>query len=167
MCRVDSSKSDEWCVYKQIEADGRISIERSIDLSQPQMMHDFAMTKNFVIFLDGAIVFDPKAMVRDGTMPFVTDTEKPCRIGIMRKSEPEDGIFQWFPVSTFVCFHTMNAWEEGDSKVCLCLCWCASPSSVANHCNCNECIVRHCIGLIETWQYNHLKAPWKCWACQV
>jgi carotenoid cleavage dioxygenase-like enzyme len=123
-CRVNGPQH-EWCVYKRIEPDGRISAERSIDVSVPQMIHDFAITENYAIFLDGAIVFDPKAMVRE-KLPFVTDRNKTCRIGLLRRSEPEAGIFQWFSVGTFVCFHTMNAWEEDDGRVCLCICWCAA-----------------------------------------
>ena len=33
---------------------------------------------------------------------------------------------QWFEVEPFMCFHTMNAWEEDEDTVCVALCKCVA-----------------------------------------
>lgn len=105
--------------------EGVLSPDVSIDISAPQMMHDCAMTEHYVVFFDHALIFDGEAMVRTGGLPFVSDREKQCRIGLLRKAEPERGVFQWFDVDNFVVFHTINAWEESDGRVCVAACRCA------------------------------------------
>lgn len=125
LCRLDGPK-DGWCVYNIIFPQGRLSPDYPISISRPQMMHDFAMSENYAIFLDTALVFDPKNMVKTGGMPFVTDKALPSRIGLVRKSEPEKGVFKWFEVPPFTFFHTINAWEEADGRVCVALCRCAT-----------------------------------------
>lgn len=40
-----------------------------MDMQAPQMMHDFAVTDQYVIFLDHALVIQPKAMLKEKTLP--------------------------------------------------------------------------------------------------
>ena len=121
-CRFDGSKGGPFCIYNTVATDGTLSPDYPIDVQAAQMMHDFAITENFVIFYDAALVFSGERMVRENRLPFVTDSSKPSRIGLLRKSEPEKGVFEWFEVEPFFGFHTMNAWEEGDGTVCVALC---------------------------------------------
>ena len=113
---------------------GELSPRYPIDMPRRQMMHDFSMTENYVVFLDHSFVFDPELMVKRGGLPFAADTEKQCRVGLVRKCEPEKGVFQWFDVENFVFFHTINSWEEPDGRVCVSLCRCATPASCRTHC---------------------------------
>jgi carotenoid cleavage dioxygenase-like enzyme len=128
-CRLDGPKG-EWCVYNITSPEGRLSPDYPISISRPQMMHDFAISENYAIFIDSALIFDPKNMVRSGGMPFVTDKSRPSRIGLVRKAEPEKGVLKWFEVPPFTFFHTINAWEEADGRVCVALCRCAHIFSV-------------------------------------
>lgn len=150
-CRPDG-KPAEWCKYYVCAADGAVSRTVTIDLSRPQMMHDFAITRNYAVFLDAAIVFDPSKLVKGGNIPFVSDKTSPCRIGIVRKprdvgadalsefacnngnadgklngldSEGHNGV-RWFEVPPFVCLHTINAWEVDADTVCVAICQCAA-----------------------------------------
>jgi Retinal pigment epithelial membrane protein len=57
-------------------------------------------------------------------LPFVMDRSRPSRLRLLRKAEPEKGVFRWFEVEPFFAFHTINAWEEGDDTVCVAMCRC-------------------------------------------
>ena len=67
-CRANGRK-EEWCVYQAAYADGTLSPEVSIDIAKPQIMHDFQITRNYVVFMDGNIVMDGKARTNDEFLP--------------------------------------------------------------------------------------------------
>lgn len=46
--------SRKWCMHVQ----------------SPQMMHDFSITENYAIFMDHALIFDPKTMITEKSLPF-------------------------------------------------------------------------------------------------
>ena len=81
-------------------------------------MHDFAMTKQYLVFMDGSLHFDLAQMVQ-GKLPFASNTTVPSRIGLMRKNAPEQGVAHWFEVPPFFAFHTVHAWEEDKDTVIL------------------------------------------------
>jgi Retinal pigment epithelial membrane protein len=147
-CRCEGAPH-EWCVYSVTAPDGRTSPPCVVDVQHPQMIHDFAITKNYAVFLDMGLAFNPKVMVKEGGIPFKFDYSKKSRIGLVRKPRggvykwPEgataadaaqvakgerlSGVERWFEVETFFCFHTAGAWEEdGGNTVCVVLCRCAS-----------------------------------------
>ena len=128
-CRT-GGKADEWCRYQVADVDGSLSADVVIDVQSTQMMHDFAISENYAVFLDAALVFDPSEMAKTGGLPFVTRTDKPSRIGLVRLAAPQEGVFKWFEVPPFTCFHTANAWEEDDGAVCVALCRC-TPGPLA------------------------------------
>jgi carotenoid cleavage dioxygenase-like enzyme len=51
---------------------------------------------------------------QEGALPFRTDKSKQCRIGLIKRAAPEDGV-QWFDVNSFLVVHAAHAWEDGDS----------------------------------------------------
>jgi carotenoid cleavage dioxygenase-like enzyme len=95
------------------------------------MMHDFAITERFAVFVDHALVFDGAAMVRKGSLPFTVDKSRPSRIGLLSRAEPGAPV-QWFDVPPFVFFHVANAWEA-DGKVHVVLCRCEACPDPAAH----------------------------------
>jgi carotenoid cleavage dioxygenase-like enzyme len=56
--------------YNITSPQGRLSPDHPISLSH--MLHDFAISENYAIFFDVALIFDQKSM-RTGGMAFVTD----------------------------------------------------------------------------------------------
>ena len=114
-----------WCTYNVVSPDGTLSRDYPMDVQASQMMHDFAITKNYVIFYDAGLWRDGKAMVGGGGLPFAMHRKVPSRLGLLRKAAPEAGVFQWFDVEPFFAFHTINAWEEADGDtVCVAMCRC-------------------------------------------
>lgn len=52
--------------------------------------------------------------VQDTALPFRLDREKKCRIGLMQRAAPEEGV-RWFDVDSYLSLHSASAWEEGDN----------------------------------------------------
>jgi carotenoid cleavage dioxygenase-like enzyme len=120
---MESKRSEEWCTYNSVSPSGELSENFPVPLSRPQMMHDFAITANYAVFMDHALVFEPQEMVKRNTLPFIFDRKRPCRIGLLKRANPSEAV-RWFDVEQpFACFHTANAWEDGD-RVNLVVSWC-------------------------------------------
>ncbi len=101
--------------YSVIDVDGTIRSTSGIDVPQPVMMHDFAITERYAIFMDLPATFNWVRMLAGG--PFLSfQPERPSRFGVL----PRDGDtsqIRWFESPACYVFHTLNAFEEGDEVV--------------------------------------------------
>ncbi len=116
--------------YFYISSDGIRGPEVSITLPEPTMMHDFAITENFVVIPDQQMVFRLKEMFSGGS-PVVHNSEKSARFGILPKYDETEARLQWIDVPDCFCFHLWNAWEEGDEVVVIGSCM-TPPDSIFN-----------------------------------
>lgn len=100
--------------YSVVSADGTLRSTTPIDLPVPVMMHDFAVTERFAVFMDLPATFDWGRMLRGG--PFLRyEPDRPSRFGILPRSG--DGPVRWFEAPSCYVFHTLNAYEDGDEVV--------------------------------------------------
>ncbi|KAL1192926.1 9-cis-epoxycarotenoid dioxygenase NCED3 [Cardamine amara subsp. amara] len=76
--------SKTYLKYFRFSPDGTTSPDVEIQLDQPTIMHDFAITETFVVIPDQQVVFKLPEMIRGGS-PVVYDNNK-----VSRSSE------QWF-----------------------------------------------------------------------
>ena len=44
------------------------------------MMHDFAITPKYAIFMDHALIFDPKHMIKEKSLPFRCAARLSCSV---------------------------------------------------------------------------------------
>ncbi|OMO67525.1 Carotenoid oxygenase [Corchorus olitorius] len=90
-------------------------------MNQLSSIHDFAITKRFIVFHETQMVFSlGKVMTGRGTL-IQYEPNKVSRIGIIPKYATNDSEMKWFPVPGFNTIHLINAWEseEDDDEIVL------------------------------------------------
>ncbi|CAI5991294.1 unnamed protein product [Closterium sp. NIES-64] len=111
--------------YRVVTKAGEMGPPVNITIPTPGMMHDFAITQNYAIFLDLPLEFAPKEIVK-GKMPFLWNPDRPARFGILPRYAESEAELRWFELPALFIFHTGNAWEEqtekGETEVVLIAC---------------------------------------------
>jgi carotenoid cleavage dioxygenase len=95
-----------------IDRNGRRTFEADVPMKTPRLMHDFAVSKHFVVFLDTGVAFDPTQAARGGS-GWRFDPNLPSGIIVAPR---EGGSARAFPIEPCVVAHTLNAWESSDGR---------------------------------------------------
>jgi 9-cis-epoxycarotenoid dioxygenase len=66
--------------YFKFSPDGKKSADVEIPLPVPTMIHDFAITENFMVILDQQVVFKLQEMITGGSL-VIYDNKKKSRLG--------------------------------------------------------------------------------------
>lgn len=101
--------------YSIVSPAGEILRTVPIDLPMGVMMHDFAITKNYTIFMDLPLTFNPERMQRGEPM-MMFERDRPSRFGIVPRYGDNSNI-RWFESPSCYVFHTLNAYEDGEEIV--------------------------------------------------
>jgi carotenoid cleavage dioxygenase-like enzyme len=105
--------------YHVLDASGQLVHSQPIDVPGPTMVHDFALSRNYAIFLDLPVTFSLDEALKGG-MPFGWDEGYGARIGLLHRDRARQGEQPvWFDVDLCYVFHIMNAWDDGGSTVWL------------------------------------------------
>ncbi|KAJ9565759.1 hypothetical protein OSB04_001725 [Centaurea solstitialis] len=121
--------------YFKFSKDGEKSPDVEIPLDMPTMMHDFAITENFVVVPDQQVVFKLEEMMKGGS-PVVYDKTKVSRFGILSKNAENSDDMIWVDSPETFCFHLWNAWEEPESDEVVVIGSCMTPpDSIFNECD--------------------------------
>ncbi|KUH95979.1 carotenoid oxygenase family protein [Mycobacterium sp. IS-1556] len=103
--------------YHRADAAGELTVNRPLDVPALTMMHDFALTASYVVFMDLPIVFDLDIAMKAGSdMPYRWDDDYGARFGLLRRDDPF-GEVRWFEIDPCYVFHVANAYDSGDSVV--------------------------------------------------
>jgi len=109
--------SKPYVQYGVVNAQGHIVRITPIDIPRPIMMHDFAVTARYTLFMDLPMTFSIWRMLRGGPM-LQFEPQLGARVGILpRYGTGQD--MKWFEVSPCYIFHTLNAYEDGEEVVLL------------------------------------------------
>lgn len=99
--------------YHVVDREGTLVHSQPIEVGGPTMVHDFAISRNYAIFLDLPVVFDLELAIQ-GTMPFKWSQSYGARIGLLHRDRARNGEQpRWFEVPLCYVFHVMNAWDDG------------------------------------------------------
>lgn len=121
--------------YFKFSPNGTKSPDVEIPLSVPTMMHDFAITENFVVIPDQQVVFKLQEMITGGS-PVIYDKNKKSRFGILSKNARDASDIIWVESPDTFCFHLWNAWEKPETDEVVVIGSCMTPpDSIFNECD--------------------------------
>ncbi|XP_010552741.1 PREDICTED: carotenoid 9,10(9',10')-cleavage dioxygenase 1 isoform X2 [Tarenaya hassleriana] len=106
-----------YITYRVISKDGVMHNPVPITIPEPIMMHDFAITENYAIFMDLPMHFRPKEMVKEKKMIYSFDLTKKARFGVLPRYAKDELMIRWFELPNCFIFHNANAWEDEDEVV--------------------------------------------------
>jgi carotenoid cleavage dioxygenase len=104
--------AEPYLTYHVIDATGKLVRSEPITLPRSVMMHDFAVTREHVLFFDLPVVFD----LETAPFPFRWEDDHQARVGVMPRSGGDADV-RWFDVDPCYVFHPMNAFDDGDTVV--------------------------------------------------
>ncbi|KAL0006834.1 hypothetical protein SO802_008336 [Lithocarpus litseifolius] len=111
------STSPPYITYRVISKEGFMHDPVPITISEPIMMHDFAITENYAIFMDLSLCFKKKEMVTENKLILKFDITKKARFGVLPQYAKDELQIRWFELPSCFIFHNANAWEEEDEVV--------------------------------------------------
>jgi carotenoid cleavage dioxygenase-like enzyme len=106
-----------YLTFHHVSAAGELVRSAEITVPGPTMMHDFAITRNHVLWLDLPVVFDLELTSRPG-LPFRWSDTYGARIGVMPR-EGGNADVRWIDVEPGYAFHVANAHETPSGHLVL------------------------------------------------
>jgi carotenoid cleavage dioxygenase len=104
-----------YLTYHRVAKDGTLVQSEEITVKGPTMMHDWNVTRNFVVFMDLPMIFD-LALLEKGGIPIRWSDDYGARLGVMPRNGSDKDVV-WYEIDPCYVFHPMNAYEEGDTIV--------------------------------------------------
>ncbi|MEO1374534.1 MAG: carotenoid oxygenase family protein [Cyanobacteria bacterium J06635_10] len=101
--------------YSLVSAEGELVKTVPIELPMGVMMHDFAITQNYTIFMDLPMTFNPMR-IQKGEPGMMFEKDRASRFGIVPRHGDNNDI-RWFETPACFVWHTLNAYEDGDEVV--------------------------------------------------
>ena len=95
---------------------GEVTQTTSIPVPDGPMMHDFALTGNYVVLFDLPVTFSMTAASAGVQLPYTWNPAHQARVGLL----PRDGhtaAVRWFEVDPCWVFHALNAYDDEDGRV--------------------------------------------------
>jgi len=101
--------------YSVIAADGALAHTTAIELPIGVLMHDFAITERYAVFMNHPYTFDVRRWLR-GEPIARFQPERGSHLGLLpRRSSGSD--VRWFPIAPCFVYHVVNAWDDGEQVV--------------------------------------------------
>ncbi|AFY50266.1 lignostilbene-alpha,beta-dioxygenase-like enzyme [Nostoc sp. PCC 7524] len=135
--------------YGVVSAQGELLRTVPIDLPMAVMMHDFAITENYTIFMDLPLTFSPERMQRGEPM-LMFERDRPSRFGILPRHGDNNNI-RWFESPSCYVFHTLNAYEDQDEVVLIA---CRMSSTTVLAIDNSQTDPQADIPLLHRWRFN-------------
>ena len=110
-----SMMGEPYLYYHRVSKQGELVQTEPIEIPRPVMMHDWNITRNYVVFMDLPIVSDMDLAVSTGS-PFGFKPECGARLGVMPR-EGNNSDVRWFDIDPCFVFHSFNSFEEGNKII--------------------------------------------------
>jgi carotenoid cleavage dioxygenase len=99
-----------------VSSGGQVTRTTNIPLPHKPMMHDFALTQQYVVLFDLPVTFSMAAAAGGSPLPYTWNPDQQARVGLL----PRDGSaadVRWLEVDPCWVFHTFNAYDDDDGRV--------------------------------------------------
>ncbi|GMP62623.1 hypothetical protein CsSME_00024652 [Camellia sinensis var. sinensis] len=106
------SHTPPYITYRVISKDGFMHDPVPITIPEPIMMHDFAITENYAIFMDLPLFFKPKEMVKENKLIFTFDATKKACFGVLPRYAKDELLIKWFELPNCFIFHNETVFHE-------------------------------------------------------
>src|SRR5919198_5347572 len=106
-----------YLTYYRLSAGGELVCGADIAIPGPSLLHDFAITEHYAVFLDLPITFRIRLALRGSTLPYMWDARHRARLGLMRLDNP--AAVRWHEIDPCFVFHVGNAHEDELGRVVL------------------------------------------------
>ena len=110
-----SMMGEPYLNYYRVSKEGKLVQSEAIEIPRPVMMHDWNITRNYVVFMDLPIVSDMDLAVTTGS-PFGFKPECGARLGVMPRDGNNSDV-RWFDIDPCFVFHSFNSFEQGNKIV--------------------------------------------------
>ena len=111
--------SEPYLTYIRASASGELLQAEPITVPGATMIHDFNITRNYVIFMDLPAVWNFEGMATTG-LPILWDESYGARRGVMPRNGTDADVV-WYEIDPCYVFHPLNAYED-DGKIVLDVC---------------------------------------------
>jgi carotenoid cleavage dioxygenase-like enzyme len=101
--------------YGVVNASGEVLHDEAIEIPTPHIQHDIAITARHTVLMDLPLGWDLE-LLETGKRRIGFDRESPARFGILPRHGKASEV-QWFEATGCYMYHTVNAYEEGDTVV--------------------------------------------------
>jgi len=102
--------------YTVIAASGKLIRSESIELAHRPMMHDFALTTNYLVLMDLPVTFHALSAVAGDPFPFRWSPRSIARLGLLRRGDSHAQP-TWFEIEPVWAYHTVNAHDTSSGIV--------------------------------------------------
>lgn len=117
MIVFDYKPTPPYLSYGVVGKKGQLIHHTTIELPGPRLQHDIAITEHYTLVFDMSLMWDPELLKKGQTrLRFFRD--RPSRIGVLPRYGQGTEV-RFFECAPFYMYHTINAWEDGDTIVLL------------------------------------------------
>ena len=109
-----SMMAPPFVTYHRANAQGELVQTEAIDVKGATMVHDFNITRNYVIFMDLPVVFDLNEIASG--FPLRWSDDYGARLGVMPR-EGTNADVVWYDIDPCYVYHPLNAYEDGDDII--------------------------------------------------
>ena len=107
------------------DAGGRLIRRESIRGPYPALVHDFAITRDFAVFVVCPVTLSLER-IRAGKAPIAWEPQLQTHVGLLPRNGSAQDI-RWYTGPACMAWHTLNAFDDGD-RVCVDLCEQRAPA---------------------------------------
>ena len=100
-------------IYHVADASGRLVHSEVIEGPNASVIHDFAITENYVIWFDPNVALDLNSGL---AFPYTWQRKYRGRIGVMPRDRSKGGV-KWIDVDPYYMLHFVNAWEDAEGRI--------------------------------------------------